>query len=186
MPAKISLIRFLVAPMLMVSGFMAQGQTTAGGTVNAILIHKSGISLVFDTNSAGVSLGGNGTSASTLNLGTISAFGALTSGVTRSTVTSNSFTVGTLFNIQVVEGGLSSNSYSLAAQLAAASPAGFSFAVDGVALTTASHAIQTTATYNTNVQHTLNLTVLTAAPGAGGPAVGTPLTTTLNFTATAN
>jgi hypothetical protein len=28
--------------------------------------------------------------------------------------------------------------------------------------------------------------ILTAAPGAGGPAVNTPVTTTINFTATAN
>jgi hypothetical protein len=30
------------------------------------------------------------------------------------------------------------------------------------------------------------LIVSTAAPGAGGPAVATPLTATINFTATAN
>jgi len=46
--------------------------------------------------------------------------------------------------------------------------------------------VQTNAAYNTDIAHNLDLVVLTAAPGAGGPAVATPLTTTINFTATAN
>jgi hypothetical protein len=164
----------------------ASGQTTAGGTVNATLINKSGISLVFDANAGGVAIGGSGSSASTLNFGAISAFGPLAPGVSRSAVTSSSFTIGTLFNIQVIEGGLASANYRLAAQLASAGPVGFTYRVDGVALTTASLALQAASTYNTDIQHTLNLVVSTAAPGAGGPVVGTPLTTTVNFTATAN
>lgn len=158
---------------------------TATGTINATLVHKNGIALVFDTDPGGVALGNSGTSAATLNFGTVSAFGVLAAGVTRPTVTAGSYTVRTLFDVQVILGGNSPN-YTLSAQLAAAAPTGFTYAVDAVTLTTGAQNIQTNGTYNTDVQHSLNLTISTAAPGAGGPAVGTPLTTTINFTATSN
>lgn len=160
---------------------------TASGTINATLIHKTGIALIFDTDPSGVTLGNSGTSAATLNFGTVSAFGplSLAPSVTRTAVTAASYTVRTFFDVQVVLGG-NSPSYTLAAQLAAAAPTGFTYAVDAVTLTTAAQNLTTNGTYNTDVQHSLNLTISTAAPGAGGPAVGTPLTTTINFTATAN
>jgi hypothetical protein len=161
-------------------------QTTATGTINATLINKSGITLIFDSDPGGVGLGNTGSSAASLNFGTISAFGPLSAGVTRPTVLAGSYTVSTLFDVQVVLGGITSPNYTLSAQLAAAAPAGFTYAVDAVTLTTGAQNIQANGTYNTDVQHSLNLTVSTAAPGAGGPAVGTPLTTTINFTATSN
>lgn len=176
----------LTVLLLSLCSVAATAQTTATGTINATLINKSGIALVFDTDPGGVALGNNGSSAASLNFGIISAFGVLSPGVTRPTVTAGSYTVRTLFDVQVIEGGLTSPGYTLSAQLASAAPIGFTYAVDTVTLTTAAQTIQTNGTYNTDVQHSLNLTVSTAAPGAGGPAVGTPLTTTINFTATSN
>lgn len=179
-------IRKLVLMAILLSSVAALAQNpTATGTINATLVHKNGIALVFDTDPGGVALGNSGTSAATLNFGTVSAFGVLSAGVTRPTVTAASYTVRTLFDVLVILGGNSPN-YTLSAQLAAAAPTGFTYAVDTVTLTTAAQNIQTNGTYNTDVQHSLNLTISTAAPGAGGPAVGTPLTTTINFTATSN
>jgi hypothetical protein len=180
-----ALIRNLMAVVILGSAALA-AQTTATGTINATLVNKSGIALVFDTDPGGVALGNNGTAAATLNFGTVSAFGPLAAGVTRPTVLAGSYTVRTLFDVNVMQGGGGSPSYTLAANLAAAAPTGFTYAVDAVTLTTAAQNIQTNGAYNGDVQHSLNLTVLTAAPGAGGPAVGTPLTATINFTATAN
>lgn len=174
----------LMAILLLSVAALAQNPT-ATGTINATLVHKNGIALVFDTDPGGVALGNSGTSAATLNFGTVSAFGVLSAGVTRPTVTAANYTVRTLFDVLVVLGGNSPN-YTLSAQLAAAAPTGFTYAVDAVTLTTGAQNIQTNGTYNTDVQHSLNLTISTAAPGAGGPAVGTPLTTTINFTATSN
>lgn len=180
-------IRKLALMAVLLSGVAALAQNpTATGTINATLINKNGIALVFDTDPGGVALGNNGSSAATLNFGTVSAFGVLLPGVTRPTVTPASYTVRTLFDVQVIEGGLNSPNYTLSAQLAAAAPTGLTYAVDTVTLTTGAQNIQTNGTYNTDVQHSLNLTISTAAPGAGGPAVGTPLTTTINFTATSN
>ena len=178
------LIRYLVAmAMLMGPSLFAQ---TANGTINATLINKSGISIVFDTDPGGVGLGSSGSSAASANLGTVSAFGTLSAGVTRPTVTAGSYVVQTLFDVQVISGGLASPNYTLTAQLAAAAPTGLTYAVDAVTLTTGSQTVQANGAYNTDVQHALKMTVSTAAPGSGGPAVGTPLSTTINFTATSN
>lgn len=183
---KTKLIRATLMLALLMASASLLAQTTATGTINATLINKSGITLVFDSDPGGVALGNTGSSAASLNFGTVSAFGPLSAGVTRPTVLAGSYTVKTLFDVQVVQGGLTTPSYTLSAQLAAAAPTGFTYAVDAVTLTTASQNIQTNGTYNTDVQHSLNLTVSTAAPGAGGPVVGTPLTSTINFTATSN
>jgi hypothetical protein len=174
-----------IAALLLSLPAFAQ-QTTATGVINATLTHKNGIALVFDTDPAGVTLGAPGTSAATLNFGTISAFGPLSPGVTRTSVTTTNFTVRTAFDVQVIQGGLNSASYTLQAQLASPLPTGFSFKVDGIPLAAALATIQTNAAYNVDVAHNLDLTVSTAAPGAGGPAVGTPLSTVINFQASAN
>ncbi len=164
----------------------AHGQT-ASGTINAVIINRGGIALVFHTDPSGVTLGNNGSANATLNFGNISAFGPLAAGVTRPAVLPGSYTVSTPFDVYVSKGALPfSNNYTLTAQLAAAAPAGFSYAVDAATLTLAAQTIQANGAYNTDVKHGLNLTVSTAAPGAGGPATGTPLTTTINFTATSN
>src|SRR5579884_89013 len=179
-----SIGKLVVAALLL--GGAAFGQTTATGVINATLINKSGITLQFDTDPAGATLGAPGTSAASLNFGSVSAFGPLSGGVTRPSVTAGNYTVRTVFDVQVTQGGLNSTTYTLTANLAAAAPTGLSYKVDTVTLTTASQTIQNNGTYNTDVAHNLDLVVSTAAPGAGGPAVGTPITTVINFTATAN
>lgn len=187
MTTKMAQIRLLLATVLVLSGLPMFAQTlTATGTINATLTNKNAIALVFASDPAGVTLGAAGTSAATLDFGNISAFGPLSAGVRRLSVTATNFTVRAIFDIQVIEGGLTSTSYTLRAQLASALPTGFSFKVDGVTLVTTASTIQTNGAYNTNIAHDLDLTVSTAAPGAGGPAVGTPLTTVLSFQATAN
>ncbi len=159
---------------------------TATGTINATLINSSGLAIVFDSASNGVALGASGGSAATLNFGTIAAYGSLAAGVTRTGPSGGSFTVSTPFNVKVTMGGLTSQNYTLTAQLSAAAPTGLTYQVDSVTLTTRSQTVQTNGTYGTDVGHTLYLQALTASAGAGGPAVGTALTDTINFTATAN
>jgi len=159
---------------------------TATGTINATLNNRNGIALVFDTAPGGATLGATGTSSVTLDFGAISAFGPLSAGITRPTVTAASFTVSTVFDVKVTQGGLNSSSYRLLANLAAVAPAGLSYKVDAVTLNTNQQTVQNNAAYGNDIAHNLDLVVSTSAPGAGGPAVGTPLTATINFTATAN
>ena len=158
---QVAMVRAAALISLLLAGNCLLAQTTAQGTINATLDHKNGIALIFNTDAAGVSLGNSGTSAASVNFGTISAFGNLAAGVSRP-------------------------NYTLRANLAAAAPTGFTYLIDGISLTTTAQTVQTNGGYATDIPHNLDLTVLTAAPGAGGPAVGTPLSTTINFTATAN
>ena len=173
----------LIALLLSSAALWAQ---TATGTINATLINKNGITLVFDTDASGVALGATGTSAASVNFGIVSAFGPLSAGVTRPSVTAGNYTVRTIFDVNVIEGGLASANYTLTANLAAVAPTGFSYQIDAVTLTTAPQTVTTTGTYNADVAHNLSLVISSAAPGAGGPAVGSPITSTINFTATAN
>jgi hypothetical protein len=180
-------IRLALAVALLLCGLPVFAQApTASGVINATLTNKNGIALVFDTDPSGVALGAAGTSAATLSFGNISAFGPLSAGVSRTSVTSTNFTVRTVFDVQVIEGGLTSTSYTLTAQLGSTLPTGLSFKVDGVTVTNTVSTIQTNGSYNVDLAHNLDLTVSTAAPGAGGPAVNTPLTTVINFQASAN
>ena len=174
------------AMLLLMAGSTLWAQTTASGTINATLIHKNGIALIFDTDPGGVSLGAAGTAAATANFGTVSAFGPLAAGVTRPSVTAGTFTVRTQFDIQVIEGGLASVNYTLTASLQGAAPLGFSYAIDAVTLTGAAQTIQANGAYNVDVPHNLDLIISTASPSGGGPSVGTPASQTINFTATAN
>jgi hypothetical protein len=159
---------------------------TAQGTINATLINRSGIAIVFDSDPAGVTLGSTGTPAATLNIGTISAYGPLSAGLTRSNVSSASFTVSTPFDVNVEIGGITSPNYTLTAQLASAAPTGLTCKIDSLTLSTAVQTVSTAGTYNTDAQHNFSLVVSAASPAGGGPAVNTPLTSTINFVATAN
>src|SRR5690348_4773893 len=106
-------IRNLVMAALLTAGASAMAQTTATGVINATLVNKNGISLQFDTDPGGVTLGAAGTSAASANFGTVSAFGPLSGGVSRPSVTAANYTVRTIFDVQVTQGGLTSTTYTL-------------------------------------------------------------------------
>lgn len=177
--------RTLLAGLLAMFMCGAISAQTAQGTVNATLVNLNGIAILFNSDPAGAPLGASGTSAATLNMGTISAYGPLSAGITRSGVSTTRFTVSTPFDVNVV-GGILSNNYSLTAQLASAAPTGITCNLDALTLSTVAQSVTTTGTYNTNTTHSLSFVVSAASPGSGGPTVGTPLTTTINFVATAN
>src|ERR1700694_3121919 len=83
---KAGLVAFLL------SSAALYGQT-ANGTINATLVNKSGLTLVFDTARGVVTLGASGSSAASAGFGIISAFGPLSAGVTRPTVGPITYTV---------------------------------------------------------------------------------------------
>lgn len=155
------------------------GQTTATGTINATLVIRTGISIAFYTDESGVQLANSGTSAATLNFGTISASGTLAAGVKRTSVSPTGFTVSTPFDVCVLGGG-TSKSYTLTAQITGAIPTGFSYQIDNVSLTTATQTLAAAGTYNTNAAHNFNLTIAASAPQ------GTQQSATVSFVATAN
>jgi hypothetical protein len=164
---------------------LAQAKPSASGTLAVQLQNGSGLRMIFQSDASGVVLGNAGTSTATLGLGTISAYGPLGSAITK-TVGASTFTVSTIFDVSVQESGLASTSYTLAAALSGAAPAGVTYQIDSVVLSTTGQSIQANAVYGNNVAHTFSAIVSTAASGAGGPVTGTQLSSTINFTATAN
>src|SRR5712675_1794356 len=163
----ISNMRGAALAALMLCGASLVAQTTATGVINGSLVNKNGISIQFDTDPAGVTLGAAGTNAATANFGAVSAFGPLSAGVTRPSVTAATFTVRTIFDVQVIEGGLNSTGYTLTAALQGGTPKGFNFAIDAITLTGAAQTIQANGSYNADVPHNLDLIISTASPTAG-------------------
>src|SRR5579875_2438527 len=176
---------FTLLLLALLAGSSIASAQTSVGTLNVELQNGSGLQLVFQSDASGVTLGNPGTSAATLAFGTVSEYGSLGANITR-TVGTSSFTVSTPFDVNVEESGTTSASYTLSAQLSAAAPTGITIEVDSVALSTSSQTISTTGSYGSNVAHTLSAVISTSASGAGGPTTGTQLTSTIDFTATAN
>ena len=116
---KMKLITITLAVALAMP-IVAAAQTTASGTLTVNATVQSSISLVFNSDAAGVVLGGTGTNAATMNLGTISAYGPLSAGVGRSVTAGTSFTVTSPFDVQVDKSNITSSNYTLTAQLNAA------------------------------------------------------------------
>jgi hypothetical protein len=158
---------------------------SATATLNAEMINEPGISIFFTQDASGAPMRG-GAFAAAIDFASVSEYGALPAGVTLASSTPTSYTVQTLFDVDVEQAGTSSASYTLAASLAAAAPSGLSYEIDGIPLSTFAVTITTGGTYGTQAAHALQIVISNAAPGSGGPATGTALTDTLDFTATAN
>lgn len=175
-------ILFLAA---LLAAIPARAQTTTSGTLNVSLQNGSGLQMLLYTDASGVTLTNSGTNNATLSFGTVAASGTLATNVTRTNQT-NTFTVSTLFDVNVQESGVTSSNYTLSASLAAAAPTGVTLQIDSVTLGTTSATISTSGSYGTNVQHTMSAVISTAASGSGGPTTGTQLTSTINLVATSN
>lgn len=176
----------MAAGLALASAAPARAQNPTGsGTLNVTLQNGSGLQMLLNSDPSGVTLGNSGTSSATLSFGTVGAYGTLATNVTRTSQTST-FTVSTLFDINVQDSGVTSSNYTLSASLTAAAPTGVTVELDSVTLTTTSQSISTSNSYGTNVQHTLSAVISTAASGSGGPTTGTQLTSTINLVATSN
>jgi hypothetical protein len=159
---------------------------SATGTISFTFSNEPGISILLKQDSGGVALTG-GAFAAAIDLGTVSAYGSLSAGVTRPSVTASNYTVETIVDIDVENGGVAgSTSYTLQSELKSAAPTGLTYKVDAVTLTTSLQTVTSTGTYGSNAAHTISVVISSSAPGSGGPAVGSSLADTLNFTATSN
>ncbi len=167
-----------IAVLLVTLGSAVAAAQTASGTLNATLVNKSGIAILFNSDPSGVTLGGAGTSAATLNFGTVAMFAPPPAGVAM-TRTAADFTVSSLFDTHVIVGGVNSASYSLQAALQTP-PGVYTFKFDGVTLsTTSTTVVGADPNYAKDVPHTLSLTVPKTAPAG-------VVTNTVNFVVTAN
>jgi hypothetical protein len=157
---------------------------TATATLNAEEINEPGISIFFVKDASGVALAGGAFDAD-LDYGSVSEYGTPPAGVTIVNKNSTTYTAQTLFDIDVEIGGLTSSNYTLAANLASAAPTGLTYKLNGVTLATSGTPnITTTGSYGTDEAYTLQLVIV--GNGVGFPTPNTPLSETLNVTATAN
>jgi hypothetical protein len=165
-----------VASLLAVPS-VAAAQGTASGSLTVTATVDSSIGLTFENDAAGVALTGAGSNTATMALGTISAYGTLATGVTR-TLSASDFTVSSPFGVKVIKANTSSSSYTLAASLGSADATN-TWKVNAVTLSTSSQSLGSSFSYGSAVPHTVSLTVpFTAATGG--------ISKVLNFTATAN
>jgi hypothetical protein len=169
----------LVLVMTVVALALPAFGQSASGTLNATLINKSAIGILFNTDPSGVTLGGAGTAAATLNFGAVSMYMTTPpAGVTLAR-TSNNFTISSIFDAYVFVGGVVSASYLLQANLAVA-PGALTYKVDAVTLSTVNSTIVAAdPNYDKNAPHTLFLTIPNTVPAG-------PINNTVNFTVTAN
>src|SRR5580765_1817143 len=136
---KVMLLTIFAALMMISSAAVAQ--TTASGTLTVTATVNGSIQLVFDSDAAGVALSGTGTNTATLAFGNVSAFGAISGGIVRTTTASN-FTVSSAVDVKVSKTNSASANYTLTAQLGAADAVN-NWTVGGVAVTSAAQSTLT-------------------------------------------
>lgn len=176
---KMKQIVWIMAALIMALAPMVSQAQTASGTLNAQVINKSGIWLIFNSDPSGVTLGNAGTSAASLGFGTVAMYMTTPpTGVSLARTVTN-FTVSTPFDIFVDVGGVTSTSYRLQASLQS-TPGVYTYKIDALTLSTAAVTIAAAdPNYRANVQHILSLTIPNTAPAG-------VVNNTVNFTVTAN
>jgi hypothetical protein len=175
---KVMLVTIFAALMMISSAAVAQ--TTASGTLTVTATVNGSIQLVFNSDASGLALSsGAGTNTATLAFGNVSAFGAISAGIVRSTTASN-FTISSAVDVQVSKTNSASANYTLKAQLGAADAVN-TWTVGGVAVTNAAQSTLTaTGAYAANSNFPVAITVPFTT------ASGTLISNTINYTATAN
>jgi hypothetical protein len=154
------------------------GATSATGTVAVTATVVSSVSLTFATDGAGIALGGSGTSAATVALGSVQAYGGtVPPNVTKVLNGTTSWSLSTPFDVVVAVANQTSSNYTLTAALQT-TDATKTWELGATTITTTPATLTATGTYGSTA-YTFKLTI-PFAEAAG------PISNTINFTATAN
>lgn len=149
----------------------ASGSLTVTGTI------ESSISLTVE--SAGGTTSGTGTAAATSSLGNISKFGSAPTGFTLARGASD-WTLSSTIGIQVVKANLTSDDYSLTAQLLSPPASGVAWKLNGSPLSdSAPTSINPNGTYASTDSYSWDIVVADSAAAAA-------IDNTINFTAASN
>jgi hypothetical protein len=174
---KLLILTIAAAAVLLMPTF-ASAQATATGTLTVSATVTSSIQLVFNSDAAGVALGGSGTSAATLAFGSVSAFGAAPAGVTI-TPGANSFTVSSPVDVKVTAANSASANYTLAAVLNTVDNTN-TWTISGSGNLNTPQTLTGTGAYGANTPETVTISIPFSDPS------GTSISNTIKFTATAN
>jgi hypothetical protein len=138
----------------------------------------SSVSLTFQSDGAGIALGGNGTSAATVAFGSVQAYGGtVPTGVTKTLNGTTDWSLSTPIDVVVQVANQSSADYTLTGALQTADGTN-TWQLGATPLTTTAATLTSGGTYG-NTAYTFKLTIpFSAAAGA--------ISNTINFTATAN
>ena len=161
---------------------MATGPTNNGSMgVNCTVASSIGITISTDTGNTGFTLTNSGSDTTTATLGTIRAYGAGTTGLTRTLSGETSTTYATHFLVRVVKANSTSSNYTLAAQLGAAATS-HTVLIDAVDISdgTSQTIGAGTDAYSSDVSHTVNLVFLHSQ------TTGLTVSDAITFTVTAN
>jgi hypothetical protein len=176
---KNKLSAVVLTSLILMSG-MAWAQTSSGTlAVSAEL--ASSIDVTFVSDASGVTLGGTGTAAATLDFGSVSRFGAAPTHVTKTVQGTTSITVSTPFDVLVNESNSASDTYTLSAVLTTTDATNV-WTIDSVPVPTTPStplAVTTTGAYGSGASHTLALVIPDSE-------LGQTISNTIDFVATAN
>jgi hypothetical protein len=152
--------------------------TSATGTVAVTATTVSSVSLTFQSDGAGIVLGGTGTSAATVAFGSVQAYGgAVPGGVTKTVNAPTNWSLSTPIDVVVEVANQTSANYTLTAALQTADATN-SWFLGATGLSAVAATLTNSGTYGSTA-YTFKLTIpFSAAAGA--------ISNTINFTATAN
>lgn len=173
---------FTAAALTFAMSSVASAQTTANGTLTVTAKVTGTLQFVFNSDGSGLALAsGDGTNTATLDFGSVSAFGNLSSpNITRSVNGTTSFTVSTPVDVTVSQSNTGSSNYTLTAQLGTADLTN-TWAVANNTVTNASPTtITATGNYGAKTSEAIAITIPQAT------ASGTNISNTISFLATAN
>ena len=143
----------LLTALILITGTIREAPLVAAEPASPV----NEISLSFHPIAGGAALGGSGTGSATLDFGTVSAFGTVGAGITR-TVSAGNLTVSSPFGVKVLLSSGASSSYTLDAALAM-SDGTHSWQFGEFMLTTSLQTVAAGQPYGTVISHTLSLTV---------------------------
>jgi hypothetical protein len=152
--------------------------TSTTGTVTVTATTVASISLTFESDGSGITLGNAGTAAVTVAFGSVQAYGGtVPTGVTKNVNGTTNWSLSTPIDVVVEVANQNSSNYTLTAALQNADSTN-GWALGATSLSTTPSSLTSTGAYGTT-PYTLTLTIpFSEAAGA--------INNTINFTATAN
>ena len=152
--------------------------TSATGTVTVTATTVASISMTFQTDGSGITLGSAGTAAANVAFGSVQAYGgSVPPGVTKTVNGTTNWSLSTPIDVVVQLANQSSSNYTLTAALQNADSTN-TWLLGAASLSTSAATLTSTGAYGTTA-YTVTLTIpFSAAAGA--------ISNTINFTATAN